>query len=367
MNFLTVGIDQFLQSAWAQNVGWTLLHSLWQITLIAALYALAAFGLRNRSASLRYLVGCVAMVAMLFIPIATFCVLPNPIEPVAIEIAESASIGLSDSINPQFPVGQNEQDASAAPITQPRLKPGFESDAVDLTFTAERPSLLQNATLVVQPWLPIATVVWLLGVLLLSLRPVLGCLRVQALRGSGLTHLSESHRQLAQRLADRLGIRHVVQFAQSALVEVPTVIGYLRPMVLLPASSVTGLTTTELELILAHELAHIRRHDYAVNLIQTVIEALMFYHPGMWWVSNQVRRERENACDDVAVAMNGDRTTYIRALAQLEEHRIAPPALSASGGSLLMRVRRLLDQPQSEFGYRKSSVWLTVLDSLAFR
>ena len=92
-----------------------------------------------------------------------------------------------------------------------------------------------------------------------------------------------------------------------------------------------------------------------------MIEALLFYHPGMWWVSGHVRSERENCCDDAAVAISGDRATYVRALAQLEEHRVAPPALSASGGSLLKRVRRLLDQPQSEFGYRKSSIWLTVL------
>ena len=81
----------------------------------------------------------------------------------------------------------------------------------------------------------------------------------------------------------------------------------------------------------------------------------------MWWVTRQVRRERENCCDDVAVAIRGDRATYIRALALLEEQRVSPPALAATGGSLLGRVRRLVEKPESEFGYRKSSLWLTAL------
>ena len=365
MNYLTVCIDLFLQSTWTQNVGWTLLHSLWEITLIAALYAVAAVGLRNRSASLRYLIGCVAMAAMLIVPVATFFALPSPPGPpsltkyVEIEIA----VGPARTGNPDEwpPVADSQgQAATSPPITQTMFDPDFALKASDM-FIVEQPALLERVTLSIRPWLPIATVGWLLGVLLLSMRPLLGCLRVQSLRRSGLTPLAESHCQLAQQLVERLGIGHVVQFAQSALVEVPTVIGYLRPMVLLPASSVTGLTTAELELILAHELAHIRRHDYALNLIQTVIEALLFYHPGMWWLSSHVRHERENCCDDVAVAISGDPATYIRALAQLEEHRIVPPALGASGSSLLMRVRRLLDQPQSEFGYRKSSIWLTAL------
>lgn len=140
-------------------------------------------------------------------------------------------------------------------------------------------------------------------------------------------------------------------------------VGYLRPLVLLPASAITGLSTLEIELILAHELAHVRRHDYVVNLAQTVIEALLFYHPGMWWVSSQIRRERENCCDDIAVALSGSRAIYVQALARLEEQRSATPAavLAVTGGSLLKRVRRLLGQPHNEFGYRNATAWLAGL------
>ena len=288
MSFLTVYVDQFLQSPWTQNVGWTLLHSLWQIALIAALYAVATVGLRNRSASLRYFFGCVAMVAMLVVPVATFCVLPNPLpepvaaEPVVAALVESKSVEPNDSINPLLTTDQHRSVVSTGRGTPPMFglgdsirlirladsaDTGLALQASEPAVVVERLSLFERVTLFVRPWLSVATVIWLVGVLLLSLRPVLGCLRVQTLRSNGLTPLAESHCQLAERLVERLGIRHAVQFAQSALVQVPTVIGYLRPMVLLPASSVTGLTATELELILAHELAHIRRHDYALNFL----------------------------------------------------------------------------------------------------
>jgi TonB family protein len=130
----------------------------------------------------------------------------------------------------------------------------------------------------------------------------------------------------------------------SALVEAPTVIGWLRPVVLIPASCLTGLSTMQIEAILAHELAHIRRHDYLVSVLQSVIETLLFYHPAVWWVSKQIRRERECCCDELAVAVGGDRLAYARALSLLEERRSFYPevALGANGGVLKMRIKRLL-------------------------
>ncbi|EMI45530.1 M56 family metallopeptidase [Rhodopirellula sp. SWK7] len=361
MNLLAHYFDQLLESVWAQNIGWSLLHSLWQITLLAALYAAASLALGNRSASLRYLVGCIAMVAMLVAPAMTLCTVPWPSQSTAIATVEPHSIRPNDLNEPTAIVDQQAWDGSGETTAGQIFQPLLQSERRDVAAAADRLSYAQRLSGFVGPWLPVATILWLLGVMLLLLRPLLGCIRVRALRRSGITPLSELHHQLSQRLVKRLGIRYAVQFAQSALIEVPAVIGYIRPMVLLPASAVTGLTTRELELILTHELAHIRRHDYLVNLGQTVVEAFLFYHPAMWWVSCQVRRERENCCDDVAVATSGDRATYIRALAQLEQNRVAVPALSAAGGSLLHRVRRLLGEPQLEFGYRKSSLWLTVL------
>jgi hypothetical protein len=148
-----------------------------------------------------------------------------------------------------------------------------------------------------------------------------------------------------------------VRLCQSALVEVPTVIGWLRPVVLVPVSTLAGLSPGQVEAILVHELMHVRRHDYLVNLAQTVIEIALFYHPAVWWVSAHARREREHACDDATVqACGGDALMYANALADLEElcrdnrttrfNLPSPGAVAANGGGLLMsRIQRLIFPP----------------------
>ncbi len=128
----------------------------------------------------------------------------------------------------------------------------------------------------------------------------------------------------------------------SASATVPFVVGWLRPVVLVPAALLTGLHPAEVEAIFAHELAHIRRHDFLVNLLQNVVETLLFYHPAVWWMSAQIRMEREHCCDDVAAAVCGGALDYARALVALERLRPATGLMvAASGGSLLERIRRL--------------------------
>ena len=125
------------------------------------------------------------------------------------------------------------------------------------------------------------------------------------------------------------------------------VIGFLRPVILAPVGLLSGLRTDQVEAILLHELAHIRRSDYLVNLLQSLVEGLLFYHPAVWWVSHVIRAERENCCDDVVVAMSGDARGYAATLAALEEgRRLREPALAATGASLSRRIRRLLRRPE---------------------
>src|SRR5262249_33636479 len=146
------------------------------------------------------------------------------------------------------------------------------------------------------------------------------------------------------RLCERLRLRRPVRLLHSALVQVPTVLGWLRPVVLLPLSAVAELPPAQLEALLAHELAHVRRHDYLVNLLQSVVGTLVFYRAAVGGVSERVRLERENCCDDWAVQVCGDRLVYARALTAMEELREVPLPLAtaANGGPLLGRIRRLL-------------------------
>jgi GWxTD domain-containing protein len=143
----------------------------------------------------------------------------------------------------------------------------------------------------------------------------------------------------------RLGIERAVKLLNSARVSSPIVIGWMRPAILLPLGCMSGLSQSQIEAILAHELAHIRRHDFLVNLMQSIVEALFFYHPAVWWVSSQLRREREHCCDDLAVEVTGDRLAYANALTQLEQRRCAlmpKGAFAATGGILKKRIERLL-------------------------
>ena len=146
-----------------------------------------------------------------------------------------------------------------------------------------------------------------------------------------------------------MGVRRAVALLESARVEVPMVVGWLRPAILVPVAALSGLTALELEAILAHELAHIRRHDYLVNLLQCVVEALMFYHPATWWISRVIRREREHCCDDMAVAACRDRLVYARALAAMEG-LASPRVFPVPGGQRrhpARPVRRILNPRRS--------------------
>jgi hypothetical protein len=189
---------------------------------------------------------------------------------------------------------------------------------------------------------------------------------VQRLRRSGLARVPACEETLV-RLLQALPVSVPVRLYQSALIQVPTVVGWLRPVILLPASAITGLSPDQLELILAHELAHIRRWDYLLNLLQTAVETLLFYHPAVWWVSKRMRVEREHCCDDLAVTAGGNAIRYARALADLEGLCSQAPALTmaATGGSLFERIARLVGPPRHLSRASRGLATLLVFSSLS--
>lgn len=146
----------------------------------------------------------------------------------------------------------------------------------------------------------------------------------------------------------------------SAISETPAVIGWMRPVILLPAATVAGLTVEQLETVLAHEIAHIRRHDYLINFLQIVVETLLFYHPAVWWISSRIRLERELCCDDEVVRATGDPAIYARALVTLEKLRAPAPvpamAIGSAGSQLSYRIRRLVGQAPPPRG-----IWPAIL------
>lgn len=310
----------FILEQYILTLGWTLLHLVWQG---AAIWILCECALRlTASSGVRYGIALSAFLALVLTPIVTFVVLlPEPGAPVEV-------FGLS---------------------------------TVTAVGTAEAaPGLLTRAELLVEQLLPWAVLIWLAGVVFHAAR------FVKAFVGLGVLVQAESTRPLPAKVADRvealigqLGIRRMVLVMQSGAVSVPTVLGWLRPVVLMPPAVLSGLSTQQLDLILAHELAHIRRHDYLVNLLQVVVETVLFYHPAVHAISRRIREEREDCCDDMVVRHLGRPIVYARALTELEGLRAPATELcmAASGGHLVRRIHRLVGRPY----HRGSAIWSQVL------
>lgn len=182
---------------------------------------------------------------------------------------------------------------------------------------------------------------WMLGVAGFSVRAAGGWMVAWRRQRRDRSPLPGEWRAAVVRLAEQAGVKRAVRWFVSSCVDSPQVFGWWKPVVLIPLSTITAMPASHLEALLAHELAHIRRHDFLVNCFQIAVETLLFYHPAVWWLSGKIREEREACCDRLAAEWCGDRALYGRALLTLEETR-ERFALTASGSDLAGRIRRLL-------------------------
>lgn len=336
------GIEQLLQEPLAQAIGWALLHFVWQGALVGALAAAALAALRRSDADVRYTVAAIALAVMGTLPIVTAVQTYNAAvaERTSLPVASGAVVEAATTAMPAVMAQAEMPSVTAVP----------DQASVWSTIAALRS---------VEPWIPAMVASWLAGVAVLTLRLFTGWIWVQRMKSHGASSARRELQLAVARLSKRLHIYRPVRLLESSRVDVPTVIGWLKPVILLPVSALAGLSQAQVEAILAHELAHIRRHDYLVNLLQALLETLLFYHPAVWWLSGRIRAERENCCDDLAVSLCGDRVAYARALADLEELRGSPAhlAMAATGGHLLTRVRRLLlSTPAAHDG--RGPVWV---------
>ena len=299
---------------WVERLGWTLVHFLWQGLLISGLYAGARRGVaRGSRPNTRYLLACAAMAVMMAAPLVTWGLLRPA----------NTTSDYADRLHSVPPAVLN-----AAAILLP-------------ASVATSASVVQAG-----PFLTWVVAIWLAGAMLCWVRLAGGWAVAARLRRVLVRPAPPEWQQVLDRIATRIGLFRPVRLLVSVLVQAPAVVGWLRPVVLVPAGALAGLPSEHVEALLAHELAHIRRHDYLVNLLQSVAEAVLFYHPAIWWVSGHLRNERELCCDDVAVSVTGDALLYASALAEWESCRPdrLQAALAANGGSLADRIARLLGQ-----------------------
>ena len=303
-------LEIWVHNSAAAALGWTLAHSLWEGALVALALAAALGALHGSRA--RYAAACVAMLALL----AGFCV------------------------TYQICLAQQRIEGAIGQVPALRNAPTGLGDGQIVVKVAGRFHAADYL-----PWL---APFWMAGVLFFQLRGVAGWMAARRLRRRGVCAATLFWQERMDRIAARVRLSRPVTLLESCVAEVPVVIGYVRPVILMPVGLLAGLPAGQVEAILLHELAHIRRHDYLVNLMQIVVEGLVFYHPAVWWISGVIRAERENCCDDLVVTMQGDAHTYAAALTALEQNRgaVREAVLAATGGSLVKRVRRLLIQPE---------------------
>ncbi len=330
-------LEKIITEAAVYKLGWSLVHFIWQAAAVVLLLEIILLLLRKVSASLRYIVAYSTFVLIALLPVVTMQFISVPaaapetlIEPI-IQTPAPVTVTTAQRVIIDTPLPGN-----AAPA---------ESIVTQTTVNWK-----QKAVTLLEPALPKIVTIWLLGVFALSLWHLGGWTQLQRLRTKMTRPVDASLKVKMEELAQKLGLKQAVHLCESMLVQIPTVVGWIKPVILLPAGALSGLTTEQLEAILAHELAHIKRFDYLVNILQTTVEILGFYHPAVWWVSHRIRFERENCCDDWAVGISGDKVRYAKALALLEELRAGDGklAVAAAGGNLFNRIRRLIGKDSTE-------------------
>lgn len=349
-------LDQIMSSDAVYRIGWAIIHSAWQGLGVAAVFGVLLVVIPKRMSSLRYGCGCLALLAMLTAFCATAWMAgprpdaPSPANPWRTQTPAPVQSAAPSALPARTPA--NDQAPSAEPARTP-----------DASLRPEPKPWVQRFAQTVSPWTEYVCGVWLVGVFAMSVWNLGGWIAVRRLRMIGTWPPPERLVGLLDELRGRFSIRRTVKLLQSTVVKVPMTIGWLKPVILVPASILSELSPQHIEAIIAHELAHVRRCDYLVNLLQTVVETLFFHHPAVWWISRRVRLEREYCCDNAVVKLTSDQVNYARALTEIAERRDTLPhvAVAADGGSLVGRIRRILGmERESSLLRNRSAGWAIV-------
>lgn len=312
-------------------IGETFMHALWQITGLGILLIIGLLVVGRKASRSRYRLGVGALATMLAMPILTFFYLYEPASP-------ALAVG----------GGQAALTNGFGFIPTTALSGETILEVVQNFFNA-------NGFLVMG--------LWLMGALFFTLRLTGSYLQVRNLRHRHTSPAPAALLATMEQLKERMKIRHKISLLESSVISSPMVIGALKPVILVPMGLATGLNPDQIECLLAHELAHIRRKDYMVNVFQSMVEIVLFFHPMVWWVSKMVREERENCCDMDVIDVKENRIVYARALLNLETIRNSNPelALASTGGKLFDRIQRITGQESVEKATHSRGIFLGLL------
>jgi bla regulator protein blaR1 len=338
-------LEYIVSAEFIRAFAWTLFHSLWQGGLIAMIAAGLMMILRKHRPGVRY---AVLYMLMLLLPVlfaGTFLMIYNP-----------ANTSLHSTAQMAGPVWQSGNSLAgnlqAIPVTE-----------IPHAWYAYLVHLFENEA----QWL---VLFWFTGFLIFLLRFSGSFIYVYRLKNRHIYEVEGEWQSNLRNLSGKIRLQRKVKLAESALARIPLTIGYLNPVILLPLGTLSGVPPQQLEAILLHELAHILRKDYLLNIIQSIIELLFFYHPVTWWLSGLIRQEREHICDDIAVSVNKDHINYIKALTTMEELNSKSPflasAMTGTKKKLLFRVKRLLSPVKLRKGFNEGLVAFILLAGFIF-
>ena len=291
MNF----IYNFIPEEVVTAIGWTIFHSIWQGIVVAIFLGASILLTSKKSARLRYNISVVALITMFVLSAATF-----------LKYYDTPEAFSKENIT-VVPSGNSNVQVNNSEFSPVFGKPKINFTVFAKTYFNNHLSLIVSA--------------WLIGFLFFSFRFAGGLLHIQKLKSVGLNKIGNNWSNRAKELADKIHLKNVVGIYESAQVKVPAAIGYLKPIILLPIGIICNLPQDQVEAILVHELAHIKRYDYLVKLFQSFIETIFFYHPVVWIISSTINSERENCCDDIAVQVCGNSLSYSKALYNLQQIR----------------------------------------------
>ena len=339
--------QSYISDTAIQAMGWTIFHSIWQGSLIIMLLSIAFSYLKN--ASLRYMIALMGMVSLLMTFMFTFAYEYKQIKDI------SAAVSYSQS-------------------TTNISMPDFGNESVeDIGFFNWITNELRGIEQSVDPYIPMIVYLWIIGAGIFALRLMGGYVYLLKLSKSGVHPLPGDWLRRVEQLKVKMGIHRHVQWLASDLVEEPLTLFHLKPVILFPVGLLSGLTPEQVETILIHELAHIRRADYLVNILQSIIEIILFYHPAVWWISGRIRQERESCCDDQVMAFGMDPFSYAEALTHVQSfYQSTKPMLTMSAigkkGHFTARIQRLFGHypKQSSKGKSLLAVGILMLSLSAF-
>lgn len=315
--------------------GWTLLHSFWQALVVFACLRIVLKIWPAASSAAKYHLSFLSLAGIFTWFVATFWQQMSAIR--------ESKLLMQFVVNNPFPAGM---PATAMPEAAP-----------ETTFKWLFPGM--------EVYFPVLVGVYVIGVSVMTIKLVIDLAQLQQIRRAAVRESGNMWEKQLRMLADRMCISTKVRLHVSAVVQVPVMIGFIRPLILLPAAMVNNLGTDQLEAILLHELAHIKRHDYLLNIFQTIVETILFFNPFIWWISKNIRIEREHCCDDLVIASTVQPLHYAKALVALEEYRLTtnPMAMAIADNKqyLFHRIKRIMEMKTNHRNYSQQFLALLII------